>query len=297
MKFNKILLIFVFISSLFAKDIIIKATGINESDAKQNALRELASQIEVSLETSLSSTKVLTNDTYSKNIISQSKQESKVKFLGLQWGEFDYENKTIKLVLPNSSHYLYKNRLDEILNKISFLQKTIYVLEIEQTKLEYYQKIKFLIKEFLLLEKVANYLQISSLPKPKISLDMLDAHISVKIDKLMSKNLKQDVFLDNNTGLIWQKKIPFKKLNWDDAKEYCQNLFFEEHSSFRLPFIEELESIKEYMQKANSDKLNIYWSNTSNSQRSIYVKSYNFSNNIIKNYNKKNRLNVICVKE
>ena len=46
-------------------------------------------------------------------------------------------------------------------------------------------------------------------------------------------------------GLEWQDNAETKtnKLNWEDAKSYCQELTLNGHSDWRLPNIKELQSI------------------------------------------------------
>ena len=65
------------------------------------------------------------------------------------------------------------------------------------------------------------------------------ARIRAKIKKALSK-LR---WKDKTTGLIWQKKINIKEYNWSDAKNYCSHLKLGEHSNWKLPTKEELNSI------------------------------------------------------
>lgn len=43
--------------------------------------------------------------------------------------------------------------------------------------------------------------------------------------------------LDENTGLVWQRRVPDQKLAWDTAMEFCQQL------GWRLPSTKELQTI------------------------------------------------------
>ena len=53
-----------------------------------------------------------------------------------------------------------------------------------------------------------------------------------------------DVWTDSATGLIWQKTMGTDCWDeWDDAKEYCQNLNWGGHDNWRLPTISELRSL------------------------------------------------------
>jgi len=61
---------------------------------------------------------------------------------------------------------------------------------------------------------------------------------------------------DNNTGLMWMKATADTNgdnvidsddmLNWQDAKNYCENLILGGHSDWRLPNIVELKTIIDY---------------------------------------------------
>jgi hypothetical protein len=294
-----ILLSVLLLNFIFAKDISITGTGQNELEARKSALRELSSQIEVSLETSLSRTTSVTNGAYNNDIVSKSDQKSKVKFLGLKWDKFDEETKSIKVTLKEDTKYLYKNRLQKILDEISYYQKAIYVLETDSAKLDYYKKIKELINEFILVQKVAIYFKLDNLPKPQIPLKMIEAHVMVKIDKLSinKKNNNKDTFTDSYTKLVWQKDVSVTKYNFENAIKYCKNLSLDDISDFRLPSIDELESIKKSTANhINKDIEQIFWSSTKKSEKSRYIKVYNFSKDVIKNTTATKRFYVRCVK-
>ncbi len=48
---------------------------------------------------------------------------------------------------------------------------------------------------------------------------------------------------DNDTGLTWQKEDNGSTLNWDGALKYCEDLSLANQNDWRLPNIQELESI------------------------------------------------------
>lgn len=57
---------------------------------------------------------------------------------------------------------------------------------------------------------------------------------------------KDGTITDKATSLIWQKKDSGKKLNWEQALEYCEDLTLGGRSDWRLPNSKELQSIVDY---------------------------------------------------
>ena len=51
---------------------------------------------------------------------------------------------------------------------------------------------------------------------------------------------------DLNTGLTWQQTPNFKRMSFDEAKEYCQNLEVGGYDDWRLPTIKELYSLAKF---------------------------------------------------
>ncbi len=51
------------------------------------------------------------------------------------------------------------------------------------------------------------------------------------------------VITDTRTGLVWSKEINNTKVNWEEAKQYCENLTTWWKTNWRLPDITELRSI------------------------------------------------------
>ena len=56
----------------------------------------------------------------------------------------------------------------------------------------------------------------------------------------------EEIIIDNNTGLQWQKAVVWDKYGWSDAIDYCDTLIYGGYDDWRLPFSEELESILDY---------------------------------------------------
>lgn len=54
---------------------------------------------------------------------------------------------------------------------------------------------------------------------------------------------KNGTVLDTRTGLMWAAKDNGKDIDWSNAKRYCENLTLGGHRDWRLPTIDELESL------------------------------------------------------
>ena len=55
-----------------------------------------------------------------------------------------------------------------------------------------------------------------------------------------------DIFIDSTTGLMWQNKASDSEeydLDWENAKQYCNDLVLAGYDDWRLPDIKELISI------------------------------------------------------
>jgi len=109
---------------------------------------------------------------------------------------------------------------------------------------------------------------------------------------LSNQNIK-----DNNTNLVWQNRGSSNSMSWDDAKKYCEELYF------RLPTIKELS----YLVDRNRDnpavdknyfnlKTNSYWSSTPLKRDNSYCWTVTFKNGLEGWNLKKGNAYVICVK-
>ena len=88
-----------------------------------------------------------------------------------------------------------------------------------------------------------------------------------------SRDDDKEIVTDHITGLMWQDDSDAGSVtkNWSDAKAYCENLALGGYSDWRLPSIEELETIVDYGQYNPSATSGIfqhitsgyYWSSTS----------------------------------
>jgi len=62
----------------------------------------------------------------------------------------------------------------------------------------------------------------------------------------VSGSAPEETVFDNNSRLEWQRTAPTEKYNWNDAKNYCDNLIYAEYSDWRLPTSLELGTLPDY---------------------------------------------------
>ena len=54
---------------------------------------------------------------------------------------------------------------------------------------------------------------------------------------------KDNIVIDNSTGLQWQDDIISSRMSWSEAIDYCENLSVDAYGDWRLPNMVELTSI------------------------------------------------------
>ncbi len=55
--------------------------------------------------------------------------------------------------------------------------------------------------------------------------------------------IRENVFIDNKTGYMWQKRDSERELNWHEAKSYCENLVLDGYSDWKLPSRDEFHTL------------------------------------------------------
>ena len=63
---------------------------------------------------------------------------------------------------------------------------------------------------------------------------------------------------DTETGLMWQLRGPQTPMNWEIAKQYCNNLILAGYSDWRLPSYDEIGPLKDYFYKETSAYMNYF---------------------------------------
>jgi hypothetical protein len=139
---------------------------------------------------------------------------------------------------------------------------------------------------------------------------------SVSSVLLVSSIYAEDVYVDNNTKLMWQdnKEAKATRKPWvnpdnyndknynntegDTAASYCENLNLKSFNDWRLPSSEELVGIFKQNSKLNNVSHNNYWSSTSDTGMNNYRawRIYFFSTGHSNFHNKNNNYNVRCVR-
>jgi len=101
---------------------------------------------------------------------------------------------------------------------------------------------------------------------------------------LSSLNAK-DVIYDNTTSLLWQDASDNKDLSitYHEAQEYCSKLVIAQYSDFRIPTLEELQTIIDYtnykpaiINGFNNAPNETFWTSTPFANDKDYVWSINF---------------------
>jgi len=92
--------------------------------------------------------------------------------------------------------------------------------------------------------------------------DAMIKYVALKYPKKAKEYKETLPWKDEETGLIWQRKVEDNIYNWSDAKNYCSRLILAGYSNWKLPTIDELKSIR----TENSYK------NTQSSRGKTYIK-------------------------
>ncbi|QOY54155.1 DUF1566 domain-containing protein [Candidatus Sulfurimonas marisnigri] len=127
---------------------------------------------------------------------------------------------------------------------------------------------------------------------------------TIKLEKkhTLTRDDSSNIITDSTTGMMWKDDYKVKK-TWNEAKGYCQDLKMGGYDDWRLPAINELESIADYRQykpaiKAGFDNItsHIYWSSSTDISNSNDAWFLLFENGRSYTLDKTNIYNVKCVR-
>ncbi len=114
--------------------------------------------------------------------------------------------------------------------------------------------------------------------------------------------------LDHETGLVWEQSPNTNTYAWTNAFLVCQQRTIGNRQGWRLPTIEELQSLVDPTVAApgptlpsghpfsNIQTSNVYWSASTDASSSTYALFVNFNNGFVNNSDKGNISYVWCVR-
>jgi len=114
------------------------------------------------------------------------------------------------------------------------------------------------------------------------------------------KNLNSKITKDLLSGIIWQKSFS-SRLNYEDAKKYCQNLTISDIDDWVMPPVHYLYFLYDKNKKKHIDtkyfraQSKVFWAFETHAMSKIHAWSVDFSNSATDYENKKNRYYVRCV--
>jgi hypothetical protein len=127
-----------------------------------------------------------------------------------------------------------------------------------------------------------------------------DGYYQTGVTPSYTRDNTKEIVTDNITGLMWQDNSEAKtlQLTWQGAMDYCDGSTLGGYSDWRLPAVEELESIVDYGRNNPSIdptfknvESNLYWSSTSVSGNAWMV---NFYDGLVSDFN--NYVPLRCVR-
>lgn len=112
-----------------------------------------------------------------------------------------------------------------------------------------------------------------------------------------------NIVTDDMTKLEWQDDIKENAMNWKSAIKYCDELSLDGYSDWRLPNLNELNSIVNDSKSSpaidiafENIALNGYWSSTSFASYTHYAWTVGFGYGLLSNHNKLHDFYVRCVR-
>jgi len=110
-----------------------------------------------------------------------------------------------------------------------------------------------------------------------------------------SRDFKKEVVIDSKAKLMWQDKLPKQEMDWSSAVSYCEDLKFATYTDWRLPRINELNSIVDVSVFKNRTA-SYYWSSTTYNGSNIFAWHIRFSDGYVNINIKKDKDSIRCVR-
>lgn len=109
------------------------------------------------------------------------------------------------------------------------------------------------------------------------------------------RDASKQVIIDSKTDLMWQDDDKLEEMNWVDALNYCKELRLASYDDWRLPKVEELNSIVKVDVFENKDGL-YNWSSTTYAGGDIFAWHINLKSGYVNINIKKDKDTVRCVR-
>jgi hypothetical protein len=75
-----------------------------------------------------------------------------------------------------------------------------------------------------------------------------DGFLQRGIDRNFTKDIENNTITDNTLNLMWENRNNVSKKTWDEANNYCNNLFLAAYNDWYVPYVDQVESIQSYNQ-------------------------------------------------
>jgi uncharacterized beta-barrel protein YwiB (DUF1934 family) len=105
--------------------------------------------------------------------------------------------------------------------------------------------------------------------------DYDDGYYQKGLSRSYSRDDSTNIVTDHTTGLMWEDQEDIAKKNWEEAKDYCSNLSLGGYTNWRLPNLDELQSIvdrEKYYPSIDDTfqnvKTSVYWNSSTYAEHS-----------------------------
>lgn len=130
-----------------------------------------------------------------------------------------------------------------------------------------------------------------------------DDYYDIGVAPSYTRDSETGIVTDHVTGIMWQDNVLSPAMNWATAVETCESLSLGGYDDWRLPIIEELESIVDYGRSSLAvDPIFVntaektYWSYTTYTAYTPSIWSINYSHGSTNYLSASNNYYVMCVR-